>query len=43
MPVEELTPYQAQVVALLESGVGIVTLGLALLVFLVSVAVVRHL
>lgn len=39
---EDMTPYQTQVVALLETGVGIVTVGLALLLCLVAVAVVRH-
>jgi len=40
---EELSEYQGQVVALLETGVGVVTVGLAFLLFLVAVAVVRHL
>lgn len=39
---EPLTPYQTEVVALLETGVGIVTVGLALLLALVAIAVVRH-
>lgn len=40
---EDLTPYQSTVVALLETGVGIVTAGIAILILLVAVAVVRHL
>lgn len=42
MPEEVLTPYQAQMVALAETGVTALVLGLTLLLCLVAIAVVRH-
>lgn len=42
MPEEVLTPYQAQVVAILEAGLHTTVLGFTLLLCLVAIAVVRH-
>lgn len=40
---ELMTPYQTEVVGLLNTGLSIVTVGLAFLLCLVAFAVVRHL
>lgn len=37
-----MTPYQTHVVALLETGVGVVTVAAAIVILLVAALLVRH-